>query len=242
MRPRRERTGTFAGGFARLGAAAMIFCVLCLAGLATPAWANALGEQPDVQVLLLGDPAGQEMVDVTYRNIVPPAQVQRDLAAIAAATGTTCVGVDISNKALPLAGVRATPMTGVTFVTAGSEPIGSTTLRLEPWIVALKNYPKISVTYIVPPQFAFNGLRTYKDDHVSIQLVQNNSTFSYRVRVLDPRFDRLNLPLMQPTAEQIRLSAAERRLNSFRLIGLVVLSAFAAALGYGVYTLLSRLT
>jgi hypothetical protein len=198
--------------------------------------------QPDVQVLILRDGFGHEMVDLTYPMVVPRDQAKRDVDAIAQAASLPSSNLDITDAALPLAGVKSTEMTSATFETMGAIPEGSTSFRIEPWIIALRSYPNVAITYMMPPAFIFNGLRTYQDGNVQIALDHEGQSYTYHVRVLDNNFDHLNLPLMQPDPQAIEYAQArEQHSSTMRVVGLILLSVTAAGAGYAVYVLLSRL-
>ncbi len=202
-----------------------------------PPSASATYGQPDVQVLIVPAPGG-DMIDLAYPGVVPPVQAERDVTAVLHAGGWHTSDVDISNDALPVQGRAAIPMTGVTFQIVGATPApGETTIRLEPWAVGLRAYRTIAVTYILGPDFKFNGLRAYQDSHVQIALDQEQSTLTYHVRILDGgRFSSLGLPLTQPAPQTSPYSPP--KLN---WMGILVVGLAAAGVGYAVYTLLSRL-
>ena len=198
--------------------------------------------QPDIQVLILRNQAGPDLVDITYPEVVPSVQAHKDVDSIAQAASLTHGDLDISNSPLKLAGVKPIPMTSATFAASENVPDGATTFRLEPWILALRGYRNLAITYLMPPQFVFNGLRSYQDRNVQIALAQNGQSYTYHVHVLDSTFQRLNLPLMQPDPRAVEYAEAQqRRETDARMIGLVLVSIVAAAAGYGVYTFLSRM-
>jgi hypothetical protein len=198
--------------------------------------------QPDVQVLIMRDAVGNEMVDLTYPRVVPRNQALRDVDSIIQSANLPSSDVDITNSALPMAGVKPPDMTSATFDTTESAAASSTSFWIEPWIVALRAYPNVAITYMMPRQFLFNGLRTYQDKNVQIALVQNGESFTYHVHVLDSSFDHLNLPLTQPDPKAMQYAQAqERKGMTVRVVGLVLLSVVAAGAGYSVYVLLSRL-
>ncbi len=197
--------------------------------------------RPDVQVLIMRDPWSRQMMSLTYPGLVPKAQAQGDVIQISKAANVAATDVSITNDALPLNGAKPIPMTGAVFEAPGVMPENETTFRLEPLIIALKGYKNLAITYIMPPGFVFNGLRSFSNRNVQIALDRRDSTYTYKVHVSDPNFDKLNLPLMQPTPDQMRYAdTSERRQSIFRVLGLVLVSALAATVGYAVYALLSR--
>ncbi len=206
----------------------------------SPAPAGQAYGRPDVQALIFPS-AGGDMIDLTYPGVVPPVQAERDVTALLHAGGWHTTDVDISDEALPVQGRAPVPMTSVTFQTVGVTPAqGQATIRLEPWAVGLRGYRTLAVTYIMPPGFKFDGLRTYQDSHVQITLDQEQSTLTYHIRVLDGgNFSSLGLPLTQSSQQMDQADAHSHR--KLKLLGILVVGLVAAGVGYAVYTLLSRL-
>ena len=228
-------------------AACLALCAgmaLPLAGWAAPPVSPAPAGQaygrPDVQALIFPT-AGGDMIDLTYPGVVPPLQAERDVTALLHAGGWHTTDVDISDEALPVQGRAPVPMTSVTFQTEGVTPAaGQATVRLEPWAVGLRIYRTLAVTYIMPPDFKFDGLRNYQDNHVQIALDQEQSTLTYHIRVLDGgNFSSLSLPLTQ--SSQMMEQAGGQSHRKLKLLGILVVGLVAAGVGYAVYTLLSRL-
>ena len=211
---------------------------------ASPANTQGHVQQPDVQVLVAPGPSGQEMVDLTYPKVITRPQATGDVAAVAKAANVQVGNMEITNSAVTLRGVKPTPMTSATFITQGMLPTAGkgTAFHIEPWIVALRGYPFLAITYLMPPQFAFNGLRSYRSSDVEVWLDQRGATYTYHVHVLNPQLTKLNLPLTQPDMRQTQLAENRQRQMRIRILGLVLVGAVAVAAGYSVYTLLSRLT
>ena len=212
------------------------------AAVAIPTSATVSLLQPDVQVLIMGYDAGDELVDLTYPRVVSKNQAARDVTAIAQAADLPSADIDISNGVMPMRGVKSASMTSATFMTTGAIPDGSTSFRIEPWIIALRSYPNVAITYMMPTDFAFNGLRTFQDENVQIALDQQGQSYTYHVHVLNNNFSELNLPLMQPSPQVIQYAKAEdHNASTTRVVGLILLSVIAAGAGFAVYVLLSRL-
>lgn len=195
---------------------------------------------PTVLVLVAAGQNGQDQVGLTYRGQVPHAQAKRDMAALQAATGWRVTNIEITDLPPPVAGAKG-KMTGLTCTAAGAVAPQSHTFDIAPIIGALRPYKRIALTYFAPPDFAFQGLRAYADNHVEIALEQRGITYTYQIQVRDPHFGRLDLPRYQLTDLQARAAQAadtKRRRARPWAIALVL----AAALGAGglVYAALAR--
>lgn len=243
--------------WARLAVLGALVCLLAAPALARSGRAlfstkipqpARMANAPDIQVLVLSNLSGVDQVDITYPVVVPRAQVVRDLDALAAASSWPIGGIQVSNSALPLSGVKTTPMTSVTFAAQGLVRKGQKAFWLEPFVVALRPYKKVTLTYMMPRQFAFAGLRCYSDKHVNITLDRRGSVYTYLVSIADPNFLRLNLPLWQAPAasqtagvlQEAHAGQPERRLKALKVAGVVVVGALALLVGLGVYVVLSR--
>lgn len=202
--------------------------------------ANPASARPDVLILVYALSDGQGQVGVTYPGMVPHAQAQRDLQAIAAQTGWRISKVKITDLPPPIQNARG-KMTGIEFTATGAILPQSNTVTLEPLITAFRDYHQIGLTYFTEPGFGFQGLREYTDNHVQIAMTQRGTTYSYSIVVRDPHFGRLNLPRYQLAPGDSRsVGALETRRHLSRpwLVVLVVLAALGA--GSIVYAVLAR--
>lgn len=248
---------------ARLALLGALLCLLwCFVGPAYAARPGAivypnklpqparLASAPDIQVLILSNMSGVDQVDITYPGVVTRAQVGRDLSAIVSETSCSIGNIQITNSAMPLIGVKAMPMTSVTFAAQGLVRKGQKAFLLEPLVIALKPYKKLNITYMVPRQFVFAGLHDYADNYVRISLQpQHGTVYSYIVSIDNPNFQRLNLPLWQAPAaaapnpgviQQAAIEHRSRSLRALKVAGVVLVGALALLVGFGVYVALSR--
>ncbi len=196
--------------------------------------------RPDVLILVYALSSGQGQVGVTYPNVVPHAQAQRDLKALQMETGWRFSGIKITDLPPPIENA-AGKMTGLECTVAGALTPRSDTLEVAPFVNAFRGYRQIGLTYFTEPGFGFQGLRDYADPHVQIAMTQRGTTYSYRIVVRDPHFGRLSLPRYQMPPGQTRSvgagSEARKAVHPW-LVVLVVLAALGA--GAVAYSLLAR--
>lgn len=185
--------------------------------------------RPDVLVLVYQQPGKGDLVDITYAHTVPHAQAQRDLDALAQATGWAIGRSHVTDGSVPVG--QKTPMTSSVFTAPGVVQPETHALPVEPFITALRPYKRLALIFSVGPEFQFQSPRDYADNNVQIALEQHGTAFTYQVRILNPQFARLNLPHPQVTA-----SAAPRRASPW-LLFLGILAAAGAAGGL-VYVLM----
>jgi hypothetical protein len=205
--------------------------------------AYAGNNQPDVQAIIMRVPGGMDMVNITYPQIIPADQAARDVAALALDANLGAVDVDVTNSTEKLAKIKSTPMTSATFAAKGIMPDENheTAFRLEPWVLALKNYHNVSITYMVGKDFGFNGLRDYKNGNVSIALDRRGNDYTYRVAILDPRFTHLGLPFLQADAVHVTLTSVPETHRPWYIAAFLAVSAIAAGFGYGVWAFLTKI-
>ncbi len=218
---------------------------LCLAlalafAPAHPAHAAPASQRPNVLILVYALSSGQGQVGVTYPNVVPHAQAQRDLKALQLETGWRFSDVKITDLPPPIQNVRG-KMTGLECTVSGALTPRSDTLEVAPFVNAFRGYHQIGLTYFTEPGFGFQGLRDYADNHVQIAMTQHGTTYSYQIVVRNPHFGRLTLPRYQMPPGQARsVSGRSETPRTARpwMVVLVVLAALGA--GAVVYSLLAR--
>jgi hypothetical protein len=195
---------------------------------------NAAKGQPDILVLVYSGMGNNDQVGLTYPKTTSHSQVQRDLSQVQSLTGWAESNVKISDDAF-----KGDKMTSAQFVTHPILQPGSQTLPLEQIVTALRSYPRVSVVYFLAGQMDFKGLRDYTDNNVDVHFEQRGNAYTYHVRILNPNFDRLNLPQLQPTATSIAQQPApsRRRIRPWEVLLLAVLAAGA---GVAVYVITSR--
>lgn len=194
---------------------------------------TASSGRPDVLVLVYPQPGQADIVDITYAHTVPHAQAQRDLAALAQATGWAIGPSRVTDGAAPVG--QKTPMTSSVFTAPGVVQPETHALPVEPFVTAFRSYKRLALIFSVGPGFQFQGLRDYADNNVQVAMEQHATVFTYQIRVLNPQFTQLNLPRTEPTA-----AIAPRRAAPWVLF-LGILAAATAA-GVLVYVLMARKT
>lgn len=206
----------------------------------SPDWAQS--NQPDVQAIIMHGPGGTDLVDLTYPKVIPASQAAHDVAALAQDAGLGSVQVDVTNHAEKLPKLKTTPMTSATFTVSGILPDDNheTAFRLAPWVMAFKGYRTVTITYLMNQEFGFDGLRQYRDNNVDIELDRRGDAYTYRVAIIDPHFDHINLPFLQPDSHSTVTAVPPSR-KPWIVAGFIAVSAIAAGLGYGVWALLSKI-
>lgn len=235
-----------------------LIMLACVATLVTqPTWAAEVGSA-DVHVMVFpggmlpqtsGDSMGEDHVTFTYAREVSDQDAQRDFLAYSKVSSRTLHQVQVTTGRTPLSGASSPKMTCTTFTTLALIRPGAGHFDIEPFIVALKAYRHIRLSFIVPAGYTFSGLRTYKDRYVSISVDPQSSdagaTYTYDVHVIDPSFKSLNLPTWQASPEAEKTAAIqtdERKRLAIKIVGIILIGGIAAVAGYFVYSAVAAKT
>lgn len=211
----------------------------------TPSPSTTPTPQGRIVILVAEGEQGDDQVCITYPNVVPHTKVNRDVKALASSAGWSPTNIEITDdKSHQISG--ASVMTAAVFNARVIDPQGHY-FTLEPIVTAMRNYPLLSLVYFVGGPFDFQGLRTYSDKYVSIQLDQHGGAFKYEIAVHDSGFQKLNLPLYQapdaPTrAASVPAAHAAVHTHRVRTWQVLVLAMVAALAGGTVYIITSRHT
>jgi len=192
---------------------------------------TAVSGRPDVLVLVYQQAGRGDLVDITYAHTVPHAQAQRDLDALAQASGWAIGPGRVTDGSPP--GQPKIVMTSGRFTAPGVIQDETHTLPVAPFTTAFRSYKRLALIFSVGPQFQFQGPRDYADNNVQIASERRGAVYTYQVRILNPRFSRLNLP----PSQAVTGAASPRAVPWTLLLGIL---AAAGAAGVLVYVLMAR--
>lgn len=194
---------------------------------------TASSGRPDILVLVIQQPGQADLVDITYARTVPHAQAQRDLDALAQASGWAIGPGHITDAAAPVQ--QKMTMTSSVLSIPGVVQDQTHLLPVAPFVTAFRPYKRLALIFNVGSQFQFQGPHDFADKDVQIALEPHGTPYTYQIRVLNPQLAPLNLS--QP---QVQVGAASRRASPWVLF-LGVLAAAGAA-GVLVYALMAQKT
>jgi hypothetical protein len=202
-----------------------------------------LADAPDLQVIVMGGLPTGDVVNVTYAGVPSSAALTADLSLLSQQLGVSAADEHVTTEGLPANGGETPPMTSVTFNDRTAAPANTGSLPVDKLIVALRNYHRLAITYIMPTNYRYTGVRRYTDRNVAFQLNQSGSTFVYSVTIASPDFTRLSLPNTDPAANvaPVNGSGELQYLLWYRIGGIGVVLIFAMFVGWGVYAALAKL-
>jgi hypothetical protein len=150
-------------------------------------------QKADVMILIAPGQQGMDSVSISYPKLVDKPTAEADFKRLATTAGWNAAGEIISNE-------RSTngnhhPMTSVDFTVQHAVDINSGVLKIEPIILSFKRFKSIQILYFMPQAFSFQGLETFENDNVRIDLARSGDTYHYDVAVKNSDFTALNLPL-----------------------------------------------
>ena len=154
------------------------------------------GDVPNIEIIILSTALTGDSVGITYPRMVSDIEARQDLGALRRETKWIVRDIKISKGSVLTSGGNR--MTSVEFVTTGAVDRSAGGFRLEPIVKALRRHGLIEVVYVVQPPFQFQGLRSFTNRYVTVYLVESGeTTYRYRIRILNPEFLRLDLPIIQ---------------------------------------------
>lgn len=185
----------------------------------------------DVLVLVCQQAGAGDLVVITYLHAIPHAQAQRDLGALAQASGWRIGPGHVSDGRAPVA--QKIMMTSTKVTIPGVIRPETHLLPVEPFLTAFHPYKRLALIFNISPNFQFQGPRDYADNNVQIALTQGRTPYIYQARILNPQFTRLDLSTSQAAAP-----TAPRRFSPWVLLLGILMAAGAA--GLLVYVLMAR--
>jgi hypothetical protein len=115
------------------------------------------------------------------------------------------------------------------------------TLPVEPFARAFRDLKRIYVTFFVPGDFRFRGLRRHSDANLDLALAAQRGAYTYALNIKNHSLGELNLPRTEVVKPQTETRAARaaspgdaaRRL---RLVGAALVVLVAVGTGLLVYS------
>jgi len=135
-------------------------------------------------------------VSLTYSKVIPKTQVEADLEKILKETAWVATNVSISDGAAT--NVGEPPMTTLEFSTTSAILDAYGVPLIEPIVIALKEYKRIEILYMVPPQAKLPTPERFENKHVKIAIERGKNFYRYRVDIKRSDFDVLKLPTHIP--------------------------------------------
>lgn len=230
----------------------MLCCLLAgrlMAQEAAPASPSVEPTTPHVQICVFyAIELGYSAV-VAYDRPIPKETAIRDLTELA--TGLGYESIDALRRAVPgeenrreLAYSSDEGASQISF-RLGERALDRQqgTLKLEPFIVAYREYGRIDLDVMVgdlnEKRFVYRGLRDYESPFVRIRHHGSGVSHRFQIEVLDASFEKLDLPPFAPPDEPLEWDQpVDRNRSGLReWVGLVALALGCAAV---VFWLLSR--
>lgn len=246
------------------GLAALAALGAALAGLSPAAAQLPGGVTPDVQIVVMPNPAsGDWVVSAVYPKIVPKKTMEAHYKRLLSLSGWKSKNISYETRGIEKndgnfskvkpgdrlnsgkldSGGKAPAMSSATFVSESAVvKWQSATLPIEPFARAFRDLDRVYVTFFVG-NFPFKGLRRHSDANLDVTLSgQSRGAFTYALHIKNHNLEALNLPryeAIKPQAD-IRSVGAETTPGAgrerLRLIGTALVVALAAGAGIFAYS------
>jgi len=212
------------------GRGALVWALL-LAVLPASSDQQGNSERPDVVVLVQSGFGYRDTVSINYSDKVTDQQVRKDVQSLIDTARWTVSEAQISTEDTNVPDSQAS--TSVSFQTDQivSQSVGL--YPLEPFILALKRYKTIQVTYFLRESVDFRGLRDYDNKYVTVSY---QSPATYLVTVKRQDFERLDLPLTPPKKPE----AVEKKRSDTKTGLIVILAVLCGIIAYCIAALYSK--
>lgn|GEM_PF-2257928 len=183
----------------------LISAIFLLVILFTPIFAESAKTKsaepvPDVVVLVLSGvlPTPYDAVSVTYNSKTSKDQAHSDLKTLSLLGGWQA-------KASQISTVGGT--TSSEFQALGIVKWDLGVIPIEPFVRTFKRYKNIKLHFIIKGAFPFKSLRDYSDKFVDITFSPTYGAYIYTIKIKNPNFDKLNLPIIVVPESQKTSSA-----------------------------------
>ena len=150
---------------------------------------SALAQKPEAQVICAPGLPGRWQVTVAIQKDEPKAALQARLKALTAALGGR-VGAQSTQKLA----IGPTTLSTLSFVTTAPLADASGRLVLEPFIVALREFGRVQITYNVPDVFTYTGSPSFEKNGVKVTLTKQPGALNFLAEIANHQVDALPVP------------------------------------------------
>lgn len=187
----------------------------------------ALAQKPEAQVLCVPGFQGRWQVTVSVQKDEPKTALEGRMKSLTNALGGRA-GAQSTQK------IAAGPVTlsTLSFVTTAPLAKADGSLVLEPFILALREFSRVQVTYNVPDVFSYTGSPSFEKNGVKVALTKQPGALNFMAEIANHQVEALPVPrAADPTPVPKRESGGSGRIFG---VGLVILLALGAGLiAYG---------
>ena len=184
---------------------------------------SALAQKPEAQVICAPGLPGRWQVTVSIQKDEPKAALEARLKAI-----STALGGRAGAQATQKIAAGPTTLSTLSFVTTAPLADASGLLVLEPFIVALHEFSRVQITYMVPDVFTYTGSPSFERNGVKVALTKQPGVLNFLAEIANHQVDALPVPrAADPTPAPKPQSGGSGRIFQ---VGLVILLALGAGL------------
>ena len=189
--------------------------------------ATALAQKPEAQVLCVPGLPGRWQVTVSVQKDEPKAALDARMKALTTALGGKS-GAQSTQK------IAAGPVTlsTLSFVTTAPLAKADGSLVLEPFILALREFSRVQITYNVPDVFTYTGSPRFETGGVLVTLTKQPGALNFMAEIANHQVTALPVPLAKdPTPAPTRSAPGSGRILGALLVILLALGAGLVAFG-----------
>ena len=187
----------------------------------------AFAQKPEAQVLCVPGLPGRWQVTVSVQKDEPKAALDARLKSLTTALGGKS-GAQTTQK------IAAGPvmLSTLSFVTTAPLAKADGSLVLEPFILALREFSRVQITYNVPDVFTYTGSPSFEKGGVKVTLTKQPGALNFLAEIANHQVAALPVPrAADPTPAPARSAPASGRILGTALVILLALGAGLVAFG-----------
>jgi hypothetical protein len=183
----------------------------------------ALAQKPDAQVLIAPGLPGRWQVSVVLQRDESREKLSGRLKNLTTLLPGKIGAVETTRR-------NAGPVTFSTlsYITAAELVNARGDMAVVPFVVALRDFDRVQVTYMTPEKFTYNGVREFTDNGVSVSVDSQPGALSYIAQIKNHQVTGFQPPAAQAAAPAPR--AVGLPWGRILGVGLVILLAVGAML------------
>jgi hypothetical protein len=205
--------------------------------LSAPAFGQQAKSAGSTDAVIIVEPSGnQARLAIIFDRHVTAGQVKDRLANLAHAGGWSHSAPEINEEEMFTPSETGKPQslgksTGVTTLLSGAPQIKGAGFYLQPYIQAFKDLKQFELLFNMQEDKRFQGLRSFDNPVVSINLVRNGGPYRYHVVVHDHSAPLPTLPITQAAQKDpVPPVAAVKPTHPMAGFGVVLVIAAASGL------------
>jgi hypothetical protein len=192
----------------------------------------ALAQKPEAQVLIASGLPGRWQVSLSLQRDESREKLLARLEALTNQLPGKVGAIETTRR--PLGPVT---LSTLSYVTAAPLVSPSGDMAVAPFVIALRDFDRVQVTYMTPSGFTYKGPHEFTDNGVRITVDPQPGALSFLATITNHQVEQLRLP---PAPTPAPAKAPARRVDAGRILGIGLVILLAAGAAFVTFGLLNR--